>query len=204
MVLRLLLAGILGVMVTFGLFLLMQQLIATGDRTLDESESMHFLDFVRVPEEETTETKDRKPERPPKPEQPPPPSEEPQERMDPADAGESGVNFGVSRGDLGRDVNAGLGLTVADGDYLPIVKVAPVYPRRAQTRGIEGYVILEFTVTKSGQVSDPRVVEAEPPSIFNKAALDAVRKFKYKPRIVNGEPIEVPGVMHKITFELEE
>lgn len=204
MVLRILLAGVLGITVTFGLFFLMQQLIATGDRSLDESETMHFLDFVRVPEEETTETKDRKPERPPPPEQPPPPSEEPQERTDAADLSDSGVNFGVSRGDLGRDVSAGLGLTVADGDYLPIVKVAPVYPRRAQSRGIEGYVILEFTVTKSGRVSDPRVVEAEPPSIFNNAAIEAVKKFKYKPRIVNGEPIEVPGVMHRITFQLEE
>lgn len=203
MVVRILFAGVLGITVTFGLFLLMQQLIATGDRTLDESGTMHFLDFVRVPEEETTETKDRKPERPPQPEKPPPPTEEPQQRME-ADLNQSSVNFSVSRGDLGRNVNAGLGLTVADGDYLPIVKVAPVYPRRAQTRGIEGYVILEFTVTKSGRVTDPRVVEAEPPSIFNKAAIDAVKKFKYKPRIVNGEPIEVPGVMHRITFQLEE
>jgi protein TonB len=203
MILRILLAGVLGIAVTFGLLLLMQQLIATGNRTLDESETMHFVDFVRVPEEETTRTKDRKPEKPPPADEPPPPAQEPQQRME-ADVTTEGVSFDVSRFDTGQTVNAGLGLTVADGDYLPIVKVAPVYPRRAQTRGIEGYVVLEFTVSKSGRVTDPRVIEAEPPNMFNQAAIDAVKKFKYKPRIVNGEPIEVPGVKHRITFRLEE
>lgn len=203
MIFRVLIAGLLGVSVTFGLLLVMQQLIATGNRTLDESETLHFVDFVRVPRDETTRTKDRKPERPPKPEQPPPPVEEQQQRLDP-DLTQSDVNFGTGRVEANLDVQAGLGLSVADGDYLPIVKVAPTYPRRAQSRGIEGYVILEFTVDKSGKVTNPRVVEAEPPGIFDHAALEAVKKFKYKPRIVNGEPIEVPGVMHKITFQLEE
>ena len=102
------------------------------------------------------------------------------------------------------DVSAGFGFTdgAADGDYLPIVKVAPVYPRRAVDLGIEGYVIVEFTVTKSGSVKDPVVIEYHPSTIFNKAAIAAALKFKYKPRIVNGEPIEVRGVLNKITFKL--
>ena len=82
--------------------------------------------------------------------------------------------------------------------------MAPIYPQRAIDRGIEGYVIVEFTVTKTGAVRDPRVVEYEPSTIFNKAALAAALKFKYKPRIVNGEPIEVRGVLNKITFQLED
>ena len=101
-------------------------------------------------------------------------------------------------------VSSGFGVAAgtADGDYLPIVKVAPVYPRRAVDRGIEGYVIVEFTVTKTGAVRDPVVVEYHPSTIFNKAAINAALKFKYKPRVVNGEPIEVHGVLNRITFEL--
>ena len=79
-----------------------------------------------------------------------------------------------------------------------------MYPRRAQSRGIEGYVIVEFTVTKLGATKDIRVVESVPPGIFDKASVQAAAKFKYKPRVVDGQPIEVPGVQNKITFELED
>ena len=84
------------------------------------------------------------------------------------------------------------------------MKVAPVYPRRALTRGIEGYVLLEFTVNSAGAVENPVVVEADPPGIFDRAAVQAALKFKYKPKVVNGEPIAVAGVRNRITFELTE
>ncbi|MEL0068857.1 MAG: energy transducer TonB, partial [Gammaproteobacteria bacterium] len=86
---------------------------------------------------------------------------------------------------------------------LPIVKVQPIYPRRALQRGIEGYVIVEFTVTKNGSVANPKVVEAEPPNLFDKAAVDAAKKFKYKPRVIDGEPTEVMGVQNLITFTMK-
>ncbi len=91
-----------------------------------------------------------------------------------------------------------------DGEYLPIVKVQPIYPRRAQERGIAGYVLMEFTVTETGAVADPVVIEADPPGYFERAAMRAVLKFKYKPKIVNGEPVRVAGVRNLITFELED
>ncbi|PTB82172.1 protein TonB, partial [Marinobacter sp. Z-D5-3] len=94
-------------------------------------------------------------------------------------------------------------LDTSDGEYLPIVKVQAAYPRRALQRGIEGYVVVEFTVTRQGTVRDPRVVEAEPESIFDQAAMDAVLKFKYKPRVVNGDAVEVEGVQNRITFEID-
>jgi protein TonB len=90
-----------------------------------------------------------------------------------------------------------------DGEYLPIVKVAPIYPRRAQTRGISGYCIVEYTVTTSGAIRDPRAVDCQPSGVFDKASVKASLKFKYKPRVVDGEPIEVAGVRNKFTYELE-
>lgn len=113
-----------------------------------------------------------------------------------------GMNFSEA---VSADValDGGLALESGDGEYLPIVKVAPVYPRRALQRGIEGYVIVEFTVTKQGSVRDPIVVEAEPEGIFERAALDAAMKFKYKPRVVNGEPAEVSGIQNRISFEID-
>ena len=87
-----------------------------------------------------------------------------------------------------------------DANYTPIYKKAAIYPRRALVRGIEGYVVLEFTVTRAGGVHDPKVIEANPPRIFDQAAIDAVRQFRYIPRVVNGEPVQVTGVTNRIAF----
>jgi protein TonB len=94
-------------------------------------------------------------------------------------------------------------MNIAEGDYLPIVRVAPVYPARALSRGIEGYVDMSFTVTSTGTVRDPIVVFSTS-SLFDRAATRAVLKFKYKPRVVDGVPVEVPGVKTRITFKIEE
>ncbi len=102
------------------------------------------------------------------------------------------------------NISIGTGtMAQGDGEYLPIVKVAPIYPRRAQTRGISGYCIVEYTVTTSGAIRDPRAVDCQPSGVFDKASVKASLKFKYKPRVVDGEPIEVAGVRNKFTYELE-
>ena len=101
-------------------------------------------------------------------------------------------------------MGAGIGgFNAAEGEYLPIVKVAPVYPSRAQTRGIEGYCIVEYIVTSTGTTKNPKIVECTS-SLFQSASLKAALKFKYKPRVINGTPIDVPGVQTQITFELEQ
>ena len=151
--------------------------------------------------EESLQTKQRKPQKPPTPKEPPPPMESP--KMQNSDANAKANNFDFAA-NVDAEVNlaGGLALESSDGEYLPIVKVAPVYPRRALSRGIEGYVIVEFTVTKQGTVRDPQVLKAEPESLFDRAAMDAALKFKYKPRVVNGEAVEVAGVQNKISFQI--
>jgi protein TonB len=97
----------------------------------------------------------------------------------------------------------GSGLKATDGEYLPVVKVAPSYPRNAIRRGIEGYVILEYVVLPDGSVTDIRVVEASPPNVFDAAAIRSAKRYKYKPRVENGQAIRVEGVQTKIVFKLE-
>ena len=190
----------LGAVVTFGLFYLMQWLILTDQIKLEDDDAGRILDFVRVEEEQELQTRDRKPKPPPPPDEPPPDMPDP--TFD-SNVESVGVDIGGVGMDANLDIQAGGGFT-ADGEYLPIVKVAPVYPRRALTRGIEGYVLLEFTVNKTGAVVDPVVIEADPPGMFDRAAIQAALKFKYKPKVVNGEPIDVAGVRNRITFELTE
>ena len=89
-------------------------------------------------------------------------------------------------------------------DIIPLVRVNPQYPMRAAQRGIEGWVEVEFTITPAGTVSDPVVIGAKPKGMFNRAALRAIRKWKYNPRMENGVAVERPGVKVRLTFELED
>ena len=200
MIMRYVFGVSLGLVTTFTLFLLMQALIKSDKSPFDEGASGKVLDFVRLQDDIDIQTKLRKPKPPPPPDEPPPDMPKP-------DFDSNVDSQGVDIGSVNIDVNlnvGGMGGFSSDGDYLPIVKVAPVYPRRAQTRGIEGYVLLEFVVTRTGAVRDPVIIESKPPGIFDRAALQAALKFKYKPKVVNGEPIDVAGVQNRITFELQD
>lgn len=187
----------LGIFITLVLFFVMQAVIATDEARLDEGAKGKLLDFVRLEEDQELQTKQRKPKPPPPPDEPPPDMPKPEFES-------SDISQGVDVGAVDVDVNLNVegGGFSSDGEYLPIVKVNPQYPRRAQTRGIEGFVLLEYIVTKTGAVRDPVVIEAKPPGIFNRAAINAALKYKYKPKVVNGEPIDVAGVKTRITFEM--
>ncbi len=199
MLTRFAIAGVSGLVVTFALLWLMQILIATGKDALTNSRDFRFVDFVRIKRDEVVNLDEDKPEKPPEPEQPPP--EMPQPQVDPLDTSHT-VDISIGRMGMNLDPTRG-NFAVVDGDYLPIVKVAPIYPRRAQTRGLEGYCLLEFTVTKTGTVRDARAIECSS-SLFQRASVNAAGKFKYKPRVVDGQEIEVPGVQHIIRFEMED
>lgn len=192
----------LAVSVTFLLLWGMQTLISGGNNALTEPPKGNVLDFIRLKKDESVQKKERKPQKPPKPETPPPQMQAPQMAKTNPNAEAMTHSFTA---DITADTGLGSGLSLdtGDGDYLPIVKVAPIYPRRAQSRGIEGYVIVEFTVTTTGAVRDPVVIDAKPEGIFDRAAMDAALKFKYKPRVVDGTATEVAGVQNKISFEID-
>jgi len=195
---RLIFGGLLAIPVAGGLFFIMQQLIATADPEIDPEKSRKIAD-IHMPEKEIEVNRKEKPEKVEDPEEPPPDLETPDVDINPET---QVVNVAPqARVDVSID---GSGVGTGDGEYLPIVKVAPIYPRRAQTRGITGYCIVEYTVTTSGRIRDPKAVDCQPEGVFERASLKAAEKFKYKPRVVDGQPIEVAGVQNKFTYELEE
>ena len=92
------------------------------------------------------------------------------------------------------------------GDYLPLVRVQPQYPRKAIEDNVTGYVVIELTVMENGWV-DPtsiKILEAEPAGYFEEAVRSAASKFKYKPKMVRGKPQTVTGVKYRFNFELGE
>ncbi len=188
-------------LVTLLLLTLMIALIE-GRNAPNERVKRTKLPDIFMPDVDVVEAKIiEKPEKPEVDETPPP--EVPQQDFDQMD-GDSNVGTiaapdGVS-GDI--DISMGTGLSASDGEYLPIVKVAPIYPSRAAQRGVQGDVVIEYTVTVTGSVRDPRVVSSDS-SLLNSAAIKSASKYKYKPRVVDGVPVEVPGVRTIIKFRLE-
>jgi protein TonB len=192
---------LIGTVVTLSLLFVMQLLIASGKQALTDPRERHKLEFVRVKRNENLNTADFTPEKPPKPPETPP--ETPPQELDNIDPNAPTIN--ISAPQITADANIGGpgGMNIAEGDYLPIVRVAPVYPTRALTRELEGFVDMSFTVTAAGTVKDPIVLQSTS-SLFERAATRAVLKFKYKPRVVDGVPVEVVGVKTRITFQLED
>ncbi len=188
-------------MVTLLLLILMVSLIEFADQGLDNRKRIKLPD-IHMPEVEIDVHRlIDKPEKPEVDETPPP--EIPEQDFDQIDGNAEVGYIAIGKIQAKLDLDIGAGLQATDGEYLPIVKVAPIYPRRALSRGVEGYVIVEYTVTRQGTVKAPRVVEAEPEGTFDKAAIKSALRYKYKPRVVDGEPTEVHGVRTKITFQLE-
>jgi protein TonB len=192
---------VIGVVVTLSLLFVMQLLIATGKAALTKPRDRAQLEFVRVRRNESLNVEDFTPEKPPKPPETPP--ETPPQDMDNIDPDAPTVNVAPPDVSANTDIGGPSGMNIAEGDYLPIVRVAPVYPARALSRGLEGYVDMEFTVTPTGTVENP-IVTYSTSSLFERAAIRAVLKFKYKPRVVDGVPVSVPGVKTRITFQIED
>ena len=185
---------------SLSLFLLMQLLISLDTGEFKQTTTQQRVD-IHMPEyQQEFRYRLSKPERPDNLEIPPPPilfEPQPQSVIEKAE-------FSISPVAINTDpqVITGLGLGASDGEYLPIVKVAPIYPYNALRSEIEGYVVVEFTVTKAGNVKDLLIVEAKPKNIFNRVAKEAVTNFKYRPKIVNGQPVEVVGVQNKFIFRI--
>jgi protein TonB len=192
-------AAFLAILVTFGLFYLMQALILGKDMKLGEAGGS-MIDFVRLKKDSELETKKRKMPEKKEPEEPPPPPD-----LSMAKSNKPSQDMGEMAFAIDVDIDVGgtdIAIAASDSDVVPIVRVNPQYPLRASERGIEGWVEVEFTISKLGTVKDPAVINSHPSSIFDRSALKAIRKWKYNPKIEDGEPVERPGVKVRLKFDL--
>ncbi|RKU24262.1 energy transducer TonB [Candidatus Poribacteria bacterium] len=188
------------------LFLIMDSLITGGRAKHAVPPTAQIVDLVRVQDEEIVQIKQRvRPKRPPPKEPPPPPrlklrnDAKPQTqplrvdlpRIDVTTAAGSGPFLGTWQpGDAARE-----------GEVEPIVRINPQYPRQALIDGTEGYVKFEVLIGKDGNVLDVKVIEAAPGRVFVREALRAVRRWVFKPRVVEGVPVE-RWATTSIVFEL--
>ena len=193
--LRYLSALILGVLISLGLFFLMQSLIDSGEQNTNASSEGQIMEFIRIREDETLSIKDRrKPQKPKPPKEPPPPPKLIVEKQ--VKPTMNRIKIEIPNIDLPSLAGGGpflgnwAGNPLAEGDVLPIVRIDPQWPREALIEGIEGYVVVEVTIGADGSVKDVRVIQSEPRRMFDRNVIRAVLKWKFKPRIINGVPVE--------------
>lgn len=201
MPLRTLISVALGLVTAFALFWVMQALIGVSGE-LKEAGTRLAVDFVRLRRDNTPQVKEREPPKREKPEQqPPPPEMNLAKNMNPGDA----VGEIIPMVDTGMELEKATSLGTGGGsdrDIVPLVRVDPEYPPRARQQGIEGWVDLEFTISPVGTVQDAFVIGAQPPRVFDRSALRAVRKWRYNPKTENGVAVARSNVQVRLRFQI--
>lgn len=198
----------LAALVAFGLFWVMHLLIMGRDLGAKKDTTSAVIDFVRLKRDSQLETRTRsKPEKPPPPKQPPPPQMKVQAQAKPD---MSPTPFNVPKMNLPTSITGGpfLGTFAAgdiqgDAELIPLVRIAPQYPRQALRDGIAGEVTLEITVGPDGTVKSARVKSAKPRGYFESAAVAAAYKGRFRPKVVDGQPQETSGV-YTVKFKMGE
>mgnify|MGYP000037931153 FL=1 len=201
-------AGIgLSVVITTFLFFVMVILISLGDSGMKEDNSVKLADVVMPERQIDTFMSDV--DKPEKPEEQPEDIAQPELDLQPL----TGIDVTIAKPKA--NFKSG-GSFFRDGEYIPLFKVQPIYPRRAQERGTQGFAIVSFTITESGSVENAKALEGycgdptgpeselRPCSMFNSASSRAALKLKYKPKIVDGNPTAVEDVLHRFTFIMAE
>lgn len=213
--LRLLQAFLLALAFSAGLFWVMHSLIQGHGAGLQKVDTLPNIDFVRLKRDTEAETRTRrKPPPPPPPKQPPPPpkmhvaSEAPPKNEPlPFNIPNLGLSANVGGGPFIGEMAAGSpgggGMGLFEGDIIPLQRIAPQYPRQAARDGVTGYVKIEFTVNPDGSVKDARVIEGKPRGVFDAAAITAALKWKFKPKVLDGQPVAQKGIV-QVDFNLDE
>jgi protein TonB len=108
-----------------------------------------------------------------------------------------------ARGGISTNLAQGISVGGMDQDVMPLVRINPDYPPRAESRGVQGWVLVQFTITSAGTVKSAVALDADPKGYFEDAAVAAVSRWKYNPKIEAGVPVERRGIRVKLTFKLQ-
>jgi len=190
---------------TFAMFWTMHLLIVGGKYLAEQGESLATVDFVRLKKDTELETRERrKPPKPEPPKQPPPPKM----KIETPPPDQQPTPFAMPKLNLPTTVSGGpfLGSYVGGdlsgySELIPLMRINAQYPRQALRDGIEGWVEFKITINPDGTVKSASPIKSQPRGVFESAAMQAILKWKFKPKIVDGKGVEAIGIQ-KIEFNL--
>ena len=196
---RLLSVVIAGALTSWALFFVMQALVSVSFKELVPSKVIK-VDWTRLILDKPVDEIEHELKRAKLPEPPPPaPPFEPTRALDPgAGIQDVFVPGNVLHEFASASKDAGVGLPSSTAT--PLVRVDPNYPPRARQQGIEGFVVVAFSITSAGTIADAKVVNSEPPAVFDREAIRAVQKWRYNP--IEGEAASPTRQTVRLQFEL--
>ncbi len=198
--------------INLALFILIHSMVTSEQFRPPEIENINLVDFIRFkepPKSPDEQIEEEIVDEPPPPETPPPPPEmskpepvkpEPVEMDLPTPQLDVPLSLSGQPylGDFMKSVkpapikkSAAPPKPAIATNLIPTVKIPPTYPSRALRLNIEGVVTVEFTIGTDGSVSDPEIIKAKPPKIFDRAVLKAITKWKFNPKMQDGKPVAI-------------
>ncbi|MGF1743167.1 energy transducer TonB [Vibrio profundum] len=218
---RLLIALPLAALVAFSLFSFMAWMVDDGHSKRPEASTPVQFNLVMIEEDTHVETRQRSLPKPPQPQTPP--AAQPMTPSIPMVGGgaaganqlapsttpiTAGITAGISSSIDGIAINApalgnALGSSIGSNQQaMPLYRVEPRYPSMALKRKIQGHIVLKFNIDEQGRPTDIKVIEAKPKYLFNRDAIQALRKWKYQPKLVDGKAVVQIGRTQRIDFKL--
>lgn len=202
--LRSLLALILAIVMTLALFSFMAWMTTQPKNSAATSATLQFDVIMTEPDSQSQRRIRQLPEPPKTPSAPQSQAKlssqvsnvsvEKEMTMPSVELGDIGLNVAVSLPSF-----EGLG---QNQQAMPLYRVEPKYPSRASKRKMEGYVILRFTIDELGKPTDIESIEAEPSRVFVRPAIQALKQWKYQPKLVKGKAITQPGQTVRLEYRL--
>ena len=176
-------------------FMLLAYIVKPSSETLKNENSFRVVDFIRLKKDTSLKEKTRAiPDKPEPPKKPPPPDLPTPELQAPPQAPNLDIEFpDISIPTDFKGAFLGPQNQGGNSQVIPLVRINPQYPRNELLAGVEGWVKVRFTVEPDGSVSSPKVVESKPPRVFDSSALRAIKKWKFKPKVVNGVSVSQDG-----------
>lgn len=192
---------------TLGVFWVMHSMVSVPDGAQHNGAPSAYVDFVRLKSDSKTETKDRRRPEPPKPQKPAMP-----QTSQSASTDTSVPNIPMALSDIAPDVSgvsaqsflgdAVVGMGFGDTDVIPLVRMAASYPQRALSQKLEGFVTARLVITPEGTVESVTVIEANPRGVFEREAIRALYRYKFKPKMENGRAVSQVATQ-TIEFKLD-
>ena len=197
---------LLAVFISLFLFYVMSVLISSGKNLHGTSQENVSISFLMDEAIDELELRDRRRPKEPKKEEAPP--ETPKVELQQTEIEKPQMSSDIARLDLPTDFSLNQGQGVAQGgrsnrELSPIFRMEPIYPRQAALKGIEGFVIVQFDVTKTGETDNISILQASPPQIFNSNAIKAIRKWKFKAQLQDAKPVRIKAQSVRLEFTLE-
>jgi len=204
---------IVSLIITLALFWSMQKMISRANIAIDTKKDYQTIDFIQANQEETKpEMKKELPPEPKPKEKPPEMVEKVVSQKTQTNTPQSPVSLDIDMPSVGKGIKVAQGrpqmlgpvkMSKMDSELTPMMQIRPIYPSRARMMGTQGHVTVRLVVNEAGEVTKITILQSTPKGVFDNAVKRAVKRWKFRPKTVDGKAVIQNGVL-TINFSLDQ